>query len=119
MTPQWFKSFRVAWEHRQPRQRIYRYFDCSWQSAWRVERSRVSSLSPTGCYIEDRFSVPARGEEIRELSVDLPTGHVNLQGTVVDAMPGVGFAVRFTGVDNQARECLTTLVQRHLAMTSR
>lgn len=112
-TPQWFKVARQAWEHRQRRQRIYRYFDCRWQSAWGPERSRISSLSPTGCFIEDRFTVPHSGEEIEELAFELPTGHVNTRGLVLDAMPGIGFAVRFLTLDARTRNCLITLVQRH------
>ena len=42
--------------HRQRPQRIARYFDCTWVTAWGEERARVSSLSLTGCYIESRFS---------------------------------------------------------------
>jgi hypothetical protein len=118
MTPQWFKTARLAWEHRRPRQRITRYFECTWESPWGVQRSRVSSLSPTGCYIEDRFTVPAQGEVLRDLTVVLPGGQINLQGTVLDAMPGVGFAVRFTRVDTFTRECLTAVVERHTQLMS-
>jgi hypothetical protein len=117
-TPQWFKAARSAWEHRQRRQRIYRYFDCRWQSAWGPEQSRISSLSPTGCYIEDRFTVPQSGEEIEELAFDLPTGRVNTRGVVLDTMPGIGFAVRFLGVDARTRNCLIALVQQHRAATA-
>jgi hypothetical protein len=118
MTPQWFRTARLAWEHRQVRQRIAWYFDCTWQSAWGIERSRVSSLSPTGCYIEDRFSVPAQGELVQELTVALPTGPVSLQGTVIETMPGVGFAVRFAKLDADTREYLTAFVQRYSAMAT-
>ena len=113
MTPQWFRTARMAWEHRQAR-----HFDCTWQSAWGVQRSRVSSLSPTGCYIEDRFTVPAQGDVLPDLTVDLPIGPVNLQGTVIDAMPGVGFAVRFIRVDADTRECLTAFVRGYSGVAS-
>ena len=103
MTPRWFKTARLAWEQSQTRQRITRYFDCTWFSAWGLQRSRVSSLSPTGCYIESRSVVPKPGEMLQELTVYLPSGQVTLQGTVIDAMPGVGFAVRFMRVDTDTR----------------
>jgi hypothetical protein len=118
MVPRWFKAARLEWEHRRRRQRIERYFNCTWQSPFGVAHARVSSLSPTGCYIENRFLVPKRDEEILELTVDLPTGPVTLEGLVIDAMPGVGFAVRFTRVEEDARECLSALVQQHAAVTS-
>lgn len=111
MTPHWFRALQREWQHRQQRQRIARYFDCTWQSAWGPARSRVSSLSPTGCYIEDRFTVPTEGEAVEELTVDLPIGRVNLQGTVLEAMPGIGFALRFTGLDSDTRSRLTEMVQ--------
>lgn len=102
---------RAAAHPRQPRQRIVRYFDCTWPSAWREERARASSLSPTGCYIESRFTVPAIGTAIRDLTVTLPSGTVVLQGIVIEAMRGIGFAVRFTDVDPETRSRLSALVQ--------
>ena len=111
MTPKWFRVFRREWQHRQQRQRVARYFGCTWQSPWGRQRSRIRSISPTGCYIEDRLSVPNEGEEIPELSFDLPTGPINLQGTVIEAMRGVGFAVRFTAIDAATSERLTAFVQ--------
>lgn len=97
-------------ERREQRQRVARYFDCTWLSQWGEERARVSSLSPTGCYIESRRSVPAEGTVVHELTIALPTGTVTLQGTVVDAMSGVGFAVRFTDLDAPTRDCLNVLI---------
>jgi len=89
---------------------VARYFDCKWCSAWGEERARVSSLSPNGCYIETRFSVPPDGEAVRDLTIALPTGRVNLQGTVLNAMSGVGFAVRFIELDTNTRERLSALI---------
>jgi hypothetical protein len=89
---------------------VTRYFDCTWLSPWGEERARVSSLSLTGCYIESRFSVPPDGVVIRELTIALPTGTVNLEGTVVDAMSGVGFAVQFAEFDTKTRDCLDVLI---------
>ena len=110
MPQRWLRAFWVGKRVHQPRQRISRYFDCTWQSQWGEERARVSSLSANGCYIESRFSVPADGVVIRELSVALPTGALNLRGTVLSAMPGVGFAVRFGDLDPRTHERLKMLV---------
>jgi hypothetical protein len=60
--------------------------------------------------------VPKQGEQLEELSVHLPSGQVNLQGTVIESMPGVGFAVRFTRVDTDTRECLTAFVKSYSAV---
>ena len=111
MTPQWFKTFQLGWQHRRQRQRIALYLDCRWQSEWGAQQSRISSLSPTGCYIEDRFTVPHSGETVPELTMTLPTGPISVQGRVLDAMPGIGFAVRFMGVDDETHDRLSALVQ--------
>jgi hypothetical protein len=42
--------------------------------------------------------------------VTLPTGHLTLQGQVVYAQRGVGFAVRFTGLDENTQNQLIALV---------
>jgi hypothetical protein len=110
MPQRWLRAFWVGKRVHQPRQRISRYFDCTWQSQWGEERARVSSLSANGCYIESRFSVPADGVVIRELNVALPTGALNLRGTVLGAMPGVGFAVRFSDLDTKTHDRLKMLV---------
>ena len=106
----WFRALQLGKGNRRQRQRIARYFDCSWLGPWGEERARVSSLSPTGCYIESRFSVPPDGVVIRELTITLPTGAINLEGTVVDAISGVGFAVQFSHVDAKTRESLNVLI---------
>lgn len=110
MPQRWLGALRLGKRLRERPQRIDRYFDCTWRSAWGEERARVSSLSPTGCYIESRFSVPPDGETVRDLAIALPTGRVNLQGTVLNAMSGVGFAVRFVDLDTTTREHLSALI---------
>jgi len=111
MLQRWLGAPRVGKPRRQRPQRIARYFDCTWVTAWGEERARVSSLSLTGCYIESRFSVPPDGEAVRDLTIALPTERVNLQGTVLNAMSGVGFAVRFIDIDTKTRERLSALIQ--------
>jgi hypothetical protein len=111
MSERWITTLWSRGGDRRQRQRINQWFDCTWQSAWGEERARVSSLSPTGCYIESRFSVPATGTAIQDLTVALPTGKVTVQGTVVDAIPGVGFALRFTELDTDTLDRLSVLVQ--------
>ena len=112
MPQRWREARWLGKPRRPPRQRIVRYFDCTWCSAWGEERSRISSLSPTGCYIESRCSVPAVGEVVRDLTVILSTGTLDLQGAVIDATPGIGFAVRFIEVDSATRDRLSALVER-------
>lgn len=109
MTLRWSGSSNSGTPYRARRHRIAHYFDCTWSSQWGLERARVSSLSPTGCYIETRISVPAEGVEISDLLVSLPTGPVSLRGTVVSAEPGIGFAMRFTQLDAPTLDSLNAL----------
>lgn len=95
---------------RRQRQRIVRYFDCTWSGGFGEERARVSNISPTGCYVECRFAIPAQNDVLSDLTVSLPTGALVLQGTVVETAPGLGFAVRFAELDAPALECLNALV---------
>jgi len=96
-------------DDRRREQRVERYFDCTWLSDWSEERSRVSNLSPAGCYIECRTTVPPEGTALSAITVTLPTGVITLRGTVVHAIRGVGFAVQFTEVDEDAHARLSAL----------
>ena len=88
------------------------YFECTWLSDWGEEHSRVSNLSPAGCYIESRASVLVEGTTLSDITITLPGGTITLQGTVVHAIRGVGFAVEFTDLDKDAHDVLSALVQR-------
>jgi len=107
----WRHALKLGKQDRRQRQRIAEYFDCTWSSQWREEQSRVSSLSANGCQIDSRFSVPAEGAVITDLTVSLPTGKIRLQGTVVSATPGIGFAVRFEHLDAATADRVNALVQ--------
>ena len=98
---------------RQQRERIERQFDCTWLSTWGEEKSRISSLSPTGCYIDSRFTTPPEGTVVQDITIALPIGSLTFQGTVLDTIRGVGFAVRFTDIDEDTRNSLSVLI-RHL-----
>jgi PilZ domain-containing protein len=113
MPRQWLRAWRGSrglGDSRQQRQRIERYFDCTWLSVWGEQSSRVSSLSPTGCYVDSRFTVPAEGTVVRDITLALATGTLTLQGTVIATMRGVGFAVRFTELDEDTRDRLSALI---------
>ena len=110
MAQQWpaAASNRPANDRRQ-QARVEQYFDCTWLSDWSEERARVSNLSPAGCYLECRAVAPATGTPLTAVTINLPTGEITLQGIVVHALRGVGFAVQFTDVDDAARARLSAL----------
>ena len=95
---------------RRQRQRIYRYFECNWVSTWGEQQSRISSISPTGCYIDSRFTVPPEGTHVREICMTIPGGELSVHGTVLCPTPGVGFAVRFADMDDETQAVLNRLV---------
>lgn len=102
----------VSADGREQRQRVVQYFDCTWVSQWGPMNARISSLSPTGCYIDSRFSVPAVGETVENITVTPRAENpLVLHGTVIDATRGVGFAVRFTELDEATRERLNALLR--------
>jgi hypothetical protein len=96
--------------NRRQRQRIERYFDCSWMSVWGDQKARISSISPTGCYIDSRFTVPPEGTHVREICMTIPGGELSVHGTVLCPTPGVGFAVRFADMDDETQAALNRLV---------
>jgi len=96
---------------RRQRLRVEQYFDCTWLSDWGEEQCRISSLSPTGCYIDSRFTVPPEGTHVREICLAVPGGaELSVHGTVLCPTPGVGFAVRFADMDDETRGTLNGLV---------
>jgi len=48
---------------------------------------------------------------VQDITITLPTGSLTLQGTVLDTMRGVGFAVRFTDIDKDTRNSLSVLIR--------
>lgn len=98
-------------DERRRHQRVEQYFECAWHSDWGEERSRASNVSEGGCYIESRRAV-AQGSHLPAITITLPTGVITVQGTVVHAIRGVGFAVQFTEVDADAYARLSALSQQ-------
>jgi hypothetical protein len=97
-------------DERRRHQRVEQYFECAWHSEWGEERSRASNLSEGGCYIESRRAV-SHGTPLPAITIMLPTGEITVQGVVVHAIRGVGFAVEFTEIDADARVRLSALSQ--------
>ena len=97
-------------EERRRQERKERYFECNWLSDYSEEHARVSSLSPSGCYVECRSDVPPEGTPLSEITIALPTGEITLRGTVVHSIRGVGFGVKFTDVDEAAHATLTAFL---------
>ena len=97
-------------DERRRHQRVERYFECAWHSEWGEEHSRASNLSEGGCYVESRRAV-SQGTHLPAITIMLPTGEITVQGVVVHAIRGVGFAVQFAADDAEARARLCAFAQ--------
>ena len=94
------------------RQRVVRYFECTWVSDWGPVHARINNLSPTGCYVESRFAVPAVGQAVDHLTVTPAAGPpFVLRGSVIESTKGIGFAVRFSDLDTADRDHLEALLR--------
>ena len=89
-------------------ERVEQYVDCTWLGDWGEETARISSLSTSGCYIDCRSAVPPLGTALT-VTIKLPNGEITVQGTVVSAMRGVGFAVQFIELDDDTHARLSAL----------
>ena len=74
--------------------------------------TRLSDLGLGGCFVESRVSPqPGDTTEVAVTLLDTPT---TLRGTVVSVQPGIGFALRFSDLDQRAAE----LLHRFLELSS-
>jgi hypothetical protein len=81
--------------------------DCVWDGA----AAGLSDLSWGGCYVDSRYvPTPGTATEVMVMREGRP---VILQGIVVHADRGVGFAMRFTGLSEPALEFLRSALGEH------
>ena len=79
--------------------RVNHIFDCRWFGKWGANDARIDDLSVSGCHIVNRFSTPNAGEIVEIDIVRLAGEPLTVSGEVVNSVRGVGFSVRFSGVD--------------------
>jgi len=48
---------------------------------------------------------------VEDITITLPIGSLTVQGTVLNTMRGIGFAVRFNDLDEETRDSLSVLIQ--------
>jgi len=90
--------------------RVTHYFDCRWFGKWGAFDARLNDLSVSGCYIVNRRTTPSIGEIVEIDVVRTAKEPLPLSGEVVSTEPGIGFGVRFAGVDDNLRKQLETLM---------
>jgi hypothetical protein len=90
--------------------RVTHYFECRWYGKWGASDARLNDLSVSGCYIVNRRTTPSVGEIIEIDVVRTAKEPLALSGEVVAPEPGIGFGVRFSGLDDGIREQLEALM---------
>jgi len=90
--------------------RVTHYFECRWFGKWGAFDARLSDLSVSGCYIVNRQTTPSIGEIVEIDVVRTAKEPLPLAGEVVSTEPGIGFGVRFAGVDDNLRQQIETLM---------
>jgi hypothetical protein len=90
--------------------RVTHYFECRWFGKWGAFDARLNDLSVSGCYIVNRRNTPSVGEVVEIDLVRTAKEPLPLAGEVVSTEPGIGFAVRFAGVDDNLRQQLEALM---------
>jgi hypothetical protein len=78
-------------------------FACSWR-----RDARVSDLSLSGCYVDTRHA-PEVGNHA-ELDIGLPDGDITVRGAVSHSHPNAGFALKFEGLDDEARKRIASVL---------
>ena len=77
---------------------------------WGAFDARLNDLSVSGCYILNQRATPSVGEIVEIDLVRTAKEPLALSGEVVGAEPGIGFGVRFAGVDDDIREQIQSLM---------
>jgi hypothetical protein len=90
--------------------RVMHYFECRWYGKWGAFDARLADLSVSGCYIVNRRTTPSAGETVEIDVIRTAKEPLALSAEVVSAEPGVGFGVRFAGLDDRLREQIEALM---------
>ena len=84
-----------------------------WEGVLSQQHASVTNLSINGCFLLSGGSVEAR--ELLRLEITLPNGkHIYPWAEVVEEAGEIGFAVRFTMMDDDEQERLTHFIDQTL-----
>ena len=92
-------------DERRKHRRVNVPLECEWALFnGSFAEAHLSDLSLGGCFVDTRAG-PQLGDTT-EVSVTLLDTPTTLRGTVVSVQPGIGFALRFSDLDQRATELL-------------
>ena len=86
----------------------------SWHQGAAAGEGVIKNISAAGCFIEAR-PVPAVGAPVRLRMEVMPPLSITIQGVVIRAVGGNGFALRFKGLGVTERTELRRLI-RHVRL---
>lgn len=104
-------------KRRSPRVELSRGMPISWDSPYRRDISRVSSLSTGGLFID--ADDPAPEGQTLQVQFELPSGPVLGKAVVRRSIRGKGMGVEFTELPETQRSALSDLMQRLLSRRNR
>lgn len=79
--------------------------ECSWH-----RDARVTDVTSSSCYV-DSPRVPAPGTHV-EFTINLEGAAIRVDGTVIHAIPRLGFAMRFADLDMETRIRLHAILEK-------
>ena len=101
---------------RSPRVRVD--LPARWEGVLNQEQAQVTDLSITGCFVLTGGRV--EGKELVRLEIDLPDQDpLYFWAEVVDAAYEIGFAVRFTAMEEEDEKRLSDFINGELKKTTR
>jgi len=101
---------------RSPRVRVD--LPARWEGVLNQEQAQVTDLSITGCFVLTGGRV--EGKELVRLEIDLPDQDpLYFWAEVVDAAYEIGFAVRFTAMEDEDEKRLSDFINAELRKTTR
>jgi hypothetical protein len=94
---------------RRQQKRLAHPLEGSWRGASGATQCRISDISATGCFVQG-LAQPASGERTK-IVIEFGEGDaVTLNGEVVYAERGMGFALRFVDVDPEVGTMLASRI---------
>jgi len=95
-------------EERRRARRIKVNLSARWEGVLTHQQAQVTDLSTTGCFLLSGGQVEAK--ELVRLEIELPDGPIYFWAEVVDAAYEIGFAVRFTAIEDVDEKRLVEFV---------
>jgi hypothetical protein len=104
-------------EERRRARRIKVNLSARWEGVLTQQQAQVTDLSITGCFLLSGGQVEAK--ELVRLEIELPDGPIYFWAEVVDAAYEIGFAVRFTAIEDVDEKRLTEFVASAIERTGK